>query len=72
MQNNDLKVIDLYNNSNSESISRFNSSVHSNYRVVSNYEKIEADFAWLDLMEDTIIYIESFSICILSAMKLSA
>ena len=59
MQNNDLKVIDLYNNSDSESISRFNSSVHSNYRVVSNYEKVEADFAWLDLMEDTIIYLDN-------------
>lgn len=59
MQNNDLKVIDLYNNSDSESINRFNSSVHSNYRVVSNYEKVEADFAWLDLMENTIIYIDN-------------
>lgn len=56
---NELKVIELYNNSDEEIINRFNSSLKSKYNITSNYEKIEADFAWLDIMEDTIMYLDN-------------
>ena len=47
---NDLLVIDLYNESDREKITKFNSSIKSDYTITSNYEKVEADFAWLDIM----------------------
>ena len=56
---NDLKIVELYNSSNSEKITKFNASLNSNFSISSNYEKVEADFAWLDIMEDTINYIDN-------------
>ena len=56
---NDLLVIDLYNESDREKITKFNSSIKSDYTITSNYEKVEADFAWLDIMEDTIMYLDN-------------
>ncbi len=56
---NDLKVIDLYNSTTSDKITKFNASLQSNYSITSNYEKVEADFAWLDIMEDTINYLDN-------------
>ena len=56
---NDLKVIELYNNSKSQKITKFNASIQSQYSITSNYEKVEADFAWLDIMEDTIMYLDN-------------
>lgn len=56
---NDLLVIDLYNESDEDKITKFNSSIKSDYNITSNYEKVEADFAWLDIMEDTIMYLDN-------------
>ena len=61
----DLKILDVYKNSDASKVDKFDASLKSSYSLASNYEKIEADFAWLDLMEDTIIYIDNmfFEIC---------
>ena len=56
---NDLLVIDLYNESDEDKITKFNSSIKSDYNITSNYEKVEADFAWLDIMEDTVMYLDN-------------
>ena len=58
MQNN-LKVFDLYEKTQSKKVTKFNASLRSQYSITSNYEKVEADFAWLDLMEGTIMYIDN-------------
>ena len=58
MQDN-LKVFDVYENAKDDQIAKFNSSLNSQYNIYSNYEKAEADFAWLDLMEDTIYYLDN-------------
>lgn len=55
----ELKVVDLYNNTDTEKIIKFNTALKSQYNMLSNYEKVEADFAWLDIMEDTIMYLDN-------------
>ena len=56
---NKLKVMDLYENTKSKKITKFNAALKSQYSISSNYEKVEADFAWLDLMEGTIMYLDN-------------
>ena len=55
----DLKVLELYNDKAKDRIEMFNSSVKSEYNLTSNYEKVEANFEWLDIMEDTIMYLDN-------------
>ena len=54
-----LSVVDLYNKSSKDQITKFNTSLKSKYTLSTNYQKVEADFAWLDLMEDTIMYLDN-------------
>jgi hypothetical protein len=56
---NNLKVLDLYNNSDNKRVDNFNKNVHSEYKIESEYEKVEVNFDWLDLMEDTVRYIDN-------------
>ena len=53
-----MKLLELYND-NDERIDKFNASIKSEYSLTSNYEKVEADFAWLDIMENTIMYLDN-------------
>ena len=55
----DLRVINLYNSANQSKLTKFRASLQSKYSLASNYEKVEADFTWLDLMEDTIMYLDN-------------
>jgi hypothetical protein len=55
----DLRVLNLYNNANQSKLTKFRASLQSKYSLASNYEKVEADFTWLDLMEDTIMYLDN-------------
>ena len=55
----DLRILDLYAESDKAKIDKFNASVKSEYSLTSNYEKVEADFAWLDIMENTIMYLDN-------------
>ena len=55
----DLRVMNLYNNTNPTKVTKFKASLQSKYSLASNYEKVEADFTWLDLMEDTIMYLDN-------------
>ena len=54
----DLTVLQLYDKSK-DKIDAFNSSLKSEYFLTSDYEKVETDFAWLEIMEDTIMYIDN-------------
>ena len=55
----DLKILDVYKNSDASKNDKFDASLKSSYSLASNYEKIEADFGWLDIMEDTIKYLDN-------------
>lgn len=56
---NDLKVLDLYKKTSPNKINSFNNSIQSSYTVESNFEKFEANFEWLELMEDTVRYLDN-------------
>jgi len=55
----DLKVLELYDDKNKDRIDMFNASIKSEYNLTSNYEKIEANFDWLEIMENTIMYLDN-------------
>lgn len=55
----ELKIIDLYDKSNDLSNKSFSDNINSNLRVVTNYDKVECDLEWLDIMEDTIRYLDN-------------
>ena len=57
--NDDLKVIDLYNHTLSKDISMFKNKVNSNLKVTNEYDKVTCDTEWIDIMEDTIRYIDN-------------
>lgn len=54
-----LKVMDLYNNTGGKTAEKFLDNTRSNLVVSTDVNKVEADFEWLDLMEDTIRYLDN-------------
>lgn len=55
----ELKVLDLYTKTSTNKINSFSNSVQSEYTVNTNVESFEANFEWLELMEETIVYIDN-------------
>lgn len=56
---NDLEVISLYEKAHSTKIDSFSKSLDSSLQVTTNYDKIECDIEWLEMMEDTIRYLDN-------------
>ena len=54
----DLSIIKLYKD-NKIKTDNFNDNIRSNLNVSTNYEKVIVDYEWLDLMEDTIRYLDN-------------
>ncbi len=54
-----LKVLDLYNNSSEKENEKFNSKINSTLEVKLDYDKVDTDTEWLDIMEDTIRYLDN-------------
>lgn len=54
-----LKVLDLYARENPNRIESFNNSVQSEYTVNTNLESFEVNYEWLELMENTVMYIDN-------------
>jgi len=57
--NDDLRIMDLYKSSSINKISNFSKKLQSNYNIDTNSEKLDVDFEWLELMENTVIYIDN-------------
>lgn len=57
--NDELNVVSLYKKSDPERIESFKNKVDSSFEVQTNFEKVEADLEWLDLMEGTIRYLDN-------------
>ena len=55
----ELKILDIYNNTPESKIDNFNKNIKSTLQVTDNYEKVSTDTEWLDIMEDTIKYIDN-------------
>lgn len=56
---NDLKVYELFQNENGKNLTTFYGNTNSNLNVNTVFEKVEANFDWLTLMEDSIRYIDN-------------
>lgn len=54
-----MEIFDLYQKSNNVNNEHFNKMLDSKLRVYKDYEKIEYDFEWLDIMEETIRYLDN-------------
>ena len=57
--NDKLGVVNLVNQTNDSAINSFNGNVHSNFLFDTKTEKVSVNFEWLDLMEDTIHYLDN-------------
>lgn len=56
---NEPKIFDLYNNSNVKKNESFSKSLNSSLKVSTDYDKVECDIEWLEIMEETIRYIDN-------------
>ena len=56
---NQLKVLDIYNSTNEDKINEFNENLKSTLSVSNDYERVSTDTEWLDIMEDTIKYLDN-------------
>lgn len=54
-----LNIIDLYNNSSSSQIDGFLNKMDSNLHVDKNENRIEGNYEWIQIMEDTVQYIDN-------------
>jgi len=54
-----LKVVDLVNNMSEKKQDKFTDNIRSNLYVSTDLNMVEADFEWLELMEDTIKYLDN-------------
>lgn len=54
-----LEIIDLYDKSNENKNDTFAQNVNSSLRVVTHYDETSTDFEWLDIMEDSIRYLDN-------------
>lgn len=55
----ELKIINLLRESNDVDITKFNNNTRSSLAISTDLNKVEVDFEWLDIMEDTIHYIDN-------------
>ena len=56
---NGLEIVDLYDKYDDKKIDSFCNNIDSNLRVVTNYDRVNCSFEWLDIMEDTIQYLDN-------------
>ena len=55
----ELQVVNLYNNTPNNKIEKFQKGIKSNLKVLDDYEKVTSDTEWINIMEDTIRYIDN-------------
>ena len=54
-----LKVMDLYGNTSEKKAEKFIDNTRSNLVINTDINKVETDFEWLELMEDTVKYLDN-------------
>lgn len=55
----DLNILKLYNETSDKRKSNFSEKIDSTLKVNTDYDIVECDFEWLELMEQTIPYIDN-------------
>ena len=56
---NGLNIVDLYNTTSQNQIDRFVNRIDSNLHVDKNENRVEGNYEWLQIMEDTVQYIDN-------------
>lgn len=54
-----LKVLDLLDNATEKETETFTNNTRSNLTISTDMKRVETDFEWLELMEDTIKYLDN-------------
>lgn len=54
-----LKIMDLYNQTNDSKLDSFSRKTNSTLEVSVDYDKLDCDYEWLDIMEDTVKYLDN-------------
>ena len=52
-------IIDLYNKTDNAIINKFSNNIDSKVHVSLNIDRVNANYEWLDIIEDTIVYIDN-------------
>ena len=55
----ELKILDVYNKTNDNRIDTFKNKTNSNLQISTSYDKIDTNYEWLDMMEDTVRYLDN-------------
>ena len=55
----ELQIVDLYNEHDNKIIDEFNNNITSTMDIKLDYDKTEFSLEWLDIMEETIRYIDN-------------
>ena len=56
---NGLEIFDLYNSASTNQVEKFNNRVESKLHVSKNANKVDVNFEWLDIMEETVQYLDN-------------
>lgn len=56
---NGLEIFDLYNSTSGSQIEKFTNRYESKLHVNKNANKVDVNFEWLDIMEDTVQYLDN-------------
>lgn len=55
----ELNVLHLYNEAGDKKIDNFSKDIESTLKVATDFDKVECNYEWIDLMEETIPYIDN-------------
>lgn len=55
----ELEIFQLYSNTPNSKIDSFNEKINSALNVKTDYDKVVCNFEWLELMEDTVRYLDN-------------
>ena len=56
---NELEIVNLYEKTNQDRNSRFSENINSSLRVKTAYDRVNTSFEWLEIMEETIRYLDN-------------
>ena len=56
---NELEILSLYNQANGEKNNHFSENISSNLHIKTAYDRVNTNFEWLEIMEDSIRYLDN-------------
>ena len=56
---NELEILNVYEKSDNKRNDTFVDNINSNLHIVTNFDKTDSNYEWLDVMEDTIRYLDN-------------